>query len=213
MQQTEANHPRRVVGSIAVLLIGGMLFAGGEPADAQLPKEFETSGDICRVVFASGELSVEMWMDDEPLLVVGEFNMVIERTSDFLSLLDEDLEDADWMDALFYLIAFPGSDAPLPGGLSWAPCSSSWEIGPAPGRKKKHKIESICESMLVPEGEPDGRYYELFVREDITWMQYHPTPGSGRLGYNCGRLYMNGVWDSVEDTGVVDVTGKICECD
>jgi hypothetical protein len=161
--------------------------------------------NICLAVFGVGELSVLLWTDDEPWGIGGEFEVAVDTAANLVAYLDTEPERLQWYDGRFSLLAYPGSDAPLPGDLSWAPCDSTWLLQ-RPG--ETIFMTSFCESTTVPDPDEPGDIYEIFVREEIAALSFLGTR------FDCGRLHLNGQWDpDAEPQGQeVTVSGKICQC-
>ena len=184
---------------VVLLALGAVLGLAATAAAQGPPREY-----LCNVVFGTGQLETGKWIDGEPFALGGDFQVAIDTAANFALYIDTDPERLTWYEGHFSLLAFPGSDAPLPGELSWAPCSSSWGLY-RPGSLVL--LDSFCESTTVPEPDEPGDIYEIFVREEVAGIHFRGTR------FDCGRLHLNGLWDAdTASAPEVTVSGKLCLC-
>jgi hypothetical protein len=156
--------------------------------------------DACKVIYGTGDLVVLAWIGGDPFALVGEFDMAIDSVARMVRFLEDEPERLTWYQGRLVLMGMPGSDETLPGDLAWAPCGTTWTLS---RDEDEYTIETFCETILVPtEGDV---VFELLMREEVATV----SPG---LGVDCGRLHVNGYWNSDDDTGVMEVAGKLCDC-
>ena len=177
-----------LLGSLLVVLTAG--WAVAQPG-------------TCKAVYGFGDLVVVKWVDDEPFLVAGEFDMAVDTTARMARFLDVDPERLTWYEAQLVLLGMPGSDAPLPGDLSWSPCGTTWTLS---RDEVDHKLEMFCEAVLVPDPDEGDNMFEILMREEVAIVT------SPSLDVDCGWLFVNGYWDAEVAEGVVEVGGKLCDC-